>query len=74
MVCGSVIEPRMTPSWDALTVTPVVRTVGIGSQPAKPMSVPVIMVMVPISMVIMGCGPITSSCIVTVISVPCWHA
>ena len=64
----------MTPSWDALTVTPVVRTVGMGSQPAKAMSAPMIVVMVPILMVIMGCGSIASSCIGTVISVHCWCA
>ena len=64
----------MTPLWGTLTVTPVARTVGMGSQPAKPMSDLMIMVMVPILMVIMGCGSITSSCIGTVISVPCWHA
>ena len=64
----------MTPSWVALTVTPVAMTTGMGSQPAKPMSVLMIMVMVPILMVIMGCGSITSSCVGTVTSVPCWCA
>ena len=64
----------MTPSWVDLTVTPVAMTTGMESQPAKPISVLIIMVMVPISMVIAGCGSITSSCVGTVTSVSCWCA
>ena len=55
-----------------MTVTPVSIIAGVGSQPVKPVSVPVIMAMVPITMGIVRCGSIVSSHVRTVISVSCW--
>ena len=73
-VYGSVIGPRVTSLWVTAIITLVSMAAWMGSGPAKPMPVSMVMVMVPIMMVILRCGPITSSCVRIVISVSCWYA